>query len=112
MGTIWVTQGAFVPSHLFHEFFDEKYKSFRDQVDTMITGEDILMSFIYAKKVGLPAIPLGVHEKYQHHIKTCFDMHPLGGRNSSGSDRLSLITRLRESFGDVFHNMTTFDNLD
>lgn len=45
--TLWPTKGAFLHKSIYDQYFEEEYSSARDLVDTYLTGEDILMTYVH-----------------------------------------------------------------
>jgi len=101
--TLFVTKGAFVPSSLLSDYFSAEYETHRELVDQHTTAEDILMSFVYARKVGLPVVPLVVEQRHVHKLYPCggiFGGRQLMTRPGSNDVRHKIIASLFSAFGD------------
>lgn len=114
--TLFVTKGAFLPSSLLSEYFSAEYEKHRAEVDKHTTAEDILMSFVYARKVGLPVVPLAVEQRHVQKLYPCGGLfgHQLMTRPGSNEIRRNIITGLFGAFGDPLAGTetTTFLNVD
>mmetsp|Transcript_177431 Transcript_177431/g.431602 ORF Transcript_177431/g.431602 Transcript_177431/m.431602 type:complete len:338 (+) Transcript_177431:79-1092(+) len=107
--TLFVTKGAFVPSRLFTAYFSPEFAKPREVVDMHTTAEDILMSFVYARQVGLPVVPLVVEQRNVHKLWPCGGVfgRQLMTRPGSNEIRRSIITSLFDAFGDPFGDLET-----
>jgi len=112
--TLFVTKGAFLPRGLLTEYFSPEFQEQRQAVDSHTTAEDILMSFVYARKVGLPVVPLMVQQKHVHKLWPCggFFGRQLMTRPGSNEIRHTIISSLFEAFGDPLRDLETKSFVD
>lgn len=97
--TVLVTKGAFLPKNLFQSYFESMYDGLREKVNHFVTGEDILMSFVYAKSTGLPAIPVMAPGKIEQHPGWCQKGYSLGKRTTK--NRFSVMQSIQDTLVNV-----------
>jgi len=105
--TVYVTKGGFLHRSFYDKFFSAELEQLRDWVDDHITGEDMLMGFLYAQTSKLPVVPMVMPKNF---VEEFCNMGHLSGK--SGQYREALLKLLYSKFGDVFSELETTAFLD
>jgi len=101
--TLFITKGGLLHKDRFNDYFHPSLQSFVDHVDEHITGEDLLMSYMLARK-DVKMITLCLPRSYWCNTYCAEGAETLSDR--SAHHREHMMTSFRDHFGHISTNET------